>query len=179
MVKQRSSAVVRALACAFLVAGAACDAGSNWSGTSLTDIAQGWTGHDRLPLCRTTGPSGEDLGAPGTRYCEWQLEAGDPTDRLTGMVRDTGTVIHWVRSAPDSADQARVLDSLGAVFGTAGLQRRECTIRTSLSGTLYGSVWSSDTLAVYVGRTVSRSGRGRLQVSLGDSPAALPPTLCP
>lgn len=179
MVSRHAVARVRALACVLFLTAAACDSGSNWSGTSLTDIAQGWTGHGRLPLCRTTGPSGEDLGAPGTRYCEWKLEAGDPTDRLTGMVRDTGTVVHWVRSSPDSADQARVLDSVGAVFGAAGLQRRECAVRTSLSGTLYGSVWATDTLAVYVGRTVSRSGRGRLQISLGDAPGALPPTLCP
>lgn len=151
---------------------------SSWSGTNVTDVAQAWTGHTRLPLCRSTGRDGEPLGSPGARYCEWDTPSKNPAERLTGILTTAGATVVWVRAPADIADADRVVDSLNTAFESRGLRRRKCAPRTSLSGETLSQLWESDTLTVWVGRTARPVGVARLQVTLVDSAAVLSTFLC-
>jgi hypothetical protein len=161
-----------------LVVLGACGGGS-WSDSPVTDVAQAWSGSSQLPLCRSTGPDGEQLGSADARYCEWKLAAGDRSDRLTGIVRPRSSVVTWIRALRDTSDAGVLWDSIGTALAARGLRMRACAPRTSLSGETRAVRWDGDSLAVVVVRLATRRGPARVQVTAADDPRVMPGALCP
>lgn len=142
-------------------------------------LAQQWSGSTASPLCRTQGPNGEALAAPGARYCEWQLSGGSPRDQLTGIVSPETVVVSWVRLMDDAEAVGRFTDSLRFALEERGLKPRGCPPSASLVGQTIRQQWDGPGLSVHLSRLTARAGEQRVQVTASTGAAAMPPALCP
>lgn len=165
------------LLCLMLVALPAC-ASDGFSDNEVIGMAHTWSGADRRPVCRRTGPDGEELGSADARYCEWRSPSTGGAGTLTAIVRPQATMVTWRRTTASVVDADRLTDSIRTALLARGLTERTCGTISNLSGESRGVRWESSDLVVDVTRSTPHRGTPSLQIIAIDAPAEMPQILC-
>lgn len=153
-------------------------ASDSFTDNEVMVMAQAWSGSSQLPLCGRTGPDGEDLGSPDSRYCEWRTPSADAREKLSAIVEARATTVTWRRATSTAEDADRLTDSIRSALLARGLRERSCGAITNLTGESRGVRWEGDSLVVDVTRITPRTGPPRVQIVAVDVPSEMPGILC-
>jgi hypothetical protein len=153
-------------------------------GNPILDLARTWSGAGAALKCERPSPDAQDVDDQvDPRHCEWERATpGTPFERIRAGVDLGGgpSLLSWERYARDSADAARVIDSLDVALGKRGLRRHECgTSSRPGGGRIQEILWEKSDLLLFLMLASIPDSAPLLMVAASDDPATMPRfTLC-